>query len=69
MYWILVESLRFGKVNMLYYWVKCLIFKEFFYIYELNELLGKFNKLLGGCFILRSFLGVVFVFLGKTFYF
>lgn len=54
---------------MLYYWAKCLIFKELLYTHELNELSGKPNKLLGGCSMLRSFLGAVFVLLGKTLYF
>lgn len=50
---------------MLYYWAKCLIFKELLYTHELNELSGKPKKLLGGCSILRSSLGAVFVLLGK----
>lgn len=52
---------------MLYYWAKCLIFKELLYTHELNELSGKPNKLLGGCSMLRSSLGAVFVLLGFTF--
>lgn len=51
---------------MLYYWAKCLIFKKLLYTHELNELSGKPNKLLGGCSMLRSSLGAVFVLLGKT---
>lgn len=40
---------------MLYYWAKCLIFKELLYTHELNELSGRPNKLLGGCSIVKEF--------------